>query len=171
MTYKTALRTVLAIVAVCVALGLGIGLAVSATSARTPLAFASGTPGPATTPSTGAAHAGDDATQTNPVTQSQTAAPDAADSQEVEISGTVASVDTARGLFVLTTPQGELPVRTSTQTEFDDGLSSLAGVHTGMGLAVEYVPQADGSLAASKIDGMQKGADTPDAADTPDGHD
>lgn len=73
------------------------------------------------------------------------------DAPEVTVAGTVAQVDPSRATMTLATAQGNTLVDVGTQTEFDDGLATLADVHTGMALSVSGQMQPNGDIAADSI--------------------
>lgn len=77
---------------------------------------------------------------------------DQAEPQDQEVSGIVASSDSANSAFTLRTFAGTITVLVTKQTEFSDGLNTLADVHAGLNLSVEGYLQA-GHLVATGIDG------------------
>ena len=85
-----------------------------------------------------------------------------------ELVGSVASLDPAHGSFTLRTPDGRtLTVALTTQTVFDDTLTSAASLQTGMNVDVQGATQADGSIQASEV-GLQ---DQNEPAEQPDQND
>jgi hypothetical protein len=71
---------------------------------------------------------------------------------EVDVAGTVNQIDTAQSILILATPQGNVTVSITNQTEFGDNLNSLADARPGMELEVTGVQQSNGQVIADSID-------------------
>lgn len=183
------LARILMIVVACLALVAVAGIARAATGAN-PLAWMasdSGTGAPqiglaATSPSSGPADApsgGPSATNSDgdsdTASGAENTAEDAQDTQESaqsndqtqeqELSGVVASIDAANSAFTLTTASGPVTVTVSSATQYDDGLSALSSLQSGMNVTVDGTAQASGQTLASEVKGPQD-ASAPDAPDT-----
>jgi Domain of unknown function (DUF5666) len=89
--------------------------------------------------------------------------------QENDLTGSVASVDTANSLLKLTTAQGTVTVQVTGQTLYEDGVASLASLQNGASVSVEGTPQANGQIVAAEIHGTTDGADASDNNAAPDG--
>lgn len=83
--------------------------------------------------------------------------------QDQELSGTVASVDSANSMFILTTASGAVTVQVSSATQYDDGLSALGSLQSGMNVTVDAAAQASGQALATEVKGP---SDATDAADS-----
>ena len=170
------LARMLMIVVACLALVAVAGIARAATGAN-PLAWMasdSGTGAPqiglaATSPNGGPADApsgGPSATNDgdgDTTSSAESAAEDAQDTQdsaqssdqaqEQELSGVVASVDAANSAFTLTTASGPVTVAVSSATQYDDGLSALSSLQSGMTVTVDGTAQTPGQTLASEVKG------------------
>lgn len=75
------------------------------------------------------------------------------DAQEQEVSGVVASVDSANSMFMLTTASGSVSVQVTSATQYEDGLSGLASLQSGMSVTVKGSAQAAGQTLATEVKG------------------
>jgi len=96
-------------------------------------------------------------------TASAEGAQDDEQSEEQELSGVVASVDATNATFTLTTASGEVAVSVTGATQYEDGLSGLAGLRTGASVIVKGSAQAAGHTLASEVKGS---SDTSDSSAT-----
>ena len=85
--------------------------------------------------------------------------------QEQEMSGMVANVDSANSMFTLTTGSGEIAVQVSSATQYEDGLSGLASLQSGMSVTVKGTAQAAGHTLATEVKGSSDPSST-DGSDT-----
>lgn len=150
-----------AIGAVCLALGLVLWHVVGTASAAPafPALNTSGTNGPLTP--TGVTDPGQD--PLDAANETPDAADGTPDAQDQELIGTVASVDPGHGTVTLDLGGGQTTVIVTGQTEFSDGLGSLADLRSGMLLKVDGAIQADGSVLATEIKITVSGTETPDS--------
>ena len=88
-----------------------------------------------------------------------------AEPQEQELSGIVASSDATHATFTLRTATGAVTVLVTSQTEFSDGLNTLAGVHAGMNVSVKGYSQT-GHLVASDVQVSNANSDPSGASDS-----
>ena len=170
------LARILMIVVACVALVAVAGIARAATGAN-PLAWMvsdSGTGAPqiglaATSPSSGPADAPSGGPSTtndgdsDTTSSAESVAEDAQDTQESaqsndqaqeqEMRGVIASVDSANSAFTLTTASGPVMVTVSNATQYDDGLSGLSSLQSGMDVTVDGTSQASGQTLATEVKG------------------
>ena len=70
----------------------------------------------------------------------------------VELRGTVASVTTTGGSFVLTTDTGSVTITVTADTQFAPGGSGLADLQTGDQANVQGIKQPDGSVVAAHVE-------------------
>lgn len=85
--------------------------------------------------------------------------------QEQELSGMVASVDAASAMFTLTTASGSVAIQVTSATQYEDGLSGLASLQSGMSVKVKGTAQAAGQTLATEVKGSSDTNST-DGADT-----
>lgn len=172
---------VIVIIVVCIALGLialqvtrasGIGYNLGSASSSQPPAVTQFSPqsdgsGPADANGTPSASAsttslpGDTAEpgeQAEP--QGQAESGEQAEPQDQELSGIVASTDNTHSEFTVKTASGAVTVLVTQQTEFSDGLTTLASVHAGMNVSVDVYRQADGHMVATDVK-VSNGASDP----------
>ena len=73
--------------------------------------------------------------------------------EETEVSGTIDTIDTGAGSFVLTTDSGPVTVTTDSSTIVQEhhDLKTFADLASGMSVEVEGILQTDGSILATKI--------------------
>lgn len=89
------------------------------------------------------------------------------DANRVDLTGTIASLDTTTSSLVLTLPDKTTKtIFTNSQTEFDGGFQGFSDLKAGMVVEVRGTAQADGSLLASRVH-REDGGDTSGS----DGHD
>lgn len=94
----------------------------------------------------------------------QSAAQSNDQAQEQELSGVVGSVDPANAMFTLTTASGTVTVTVTNATEYEDGLSALTSLRSGMQVTVESASSAAGQALATKVKGSD--ASAADSSDT-----
>jgi hypothetical protein len=126
------------------------------------------TSGPASGPTSGPAAGPSSASQTDPDGDNDANDPndnDANDAQDQNFTGTVASIDAANASFDMTTASGTIKVHTNAQTEFKDGLASLADLRAGMTVTADGAIQSDGHVLANEV----KGSNDSDGNDASDG--
>lgn len=83
--------------------------------------------------------------------------------QAQDVSGVIASLDSANARFTLTQQDGTaVAVLVSSQTDFSDGLHGIADLRAGMHLEVQGMRQSDGSIAATHIHAEDNGDNTGD---------
>ncbi|HZC04542.1 MAG TPA: DUF5666 domain-containing protein [Ktedonobacterales bacterium] len=85
--------------------------------------------------------------------------------QELEVSGAVASVDSANSAFTLTTASGSVTVQVSGATQYDDGLNGLASLQSSMSVTVKGTAPSAGQMLATEVKGSS-GATGSNGADT-----
>lgn len=89
----------------------------------------------------------------------------------VELEGTVASVNTAGGSFVLTTANGAVTITITANTKFSSDDTGLAGLKAGERVNVQGIKQPDGSVVADHVeiggDGGPEATHTPHPEGTP----
>lgn len=74
------------------------------------------------------------------------------DGNEVELSGTITSLDAAHSSFILmATSGGSGTIVVNAQTEFDGGVNGFSDLRTGMTIEVQGAFDADGALLASRV--------------------
>lgn len=84
--------------------------------------------------------------------------------QAQELAGVVASVDSAHSAFTLTTASGAVAVSVTSATQYEDGLSGLASIQTGMNVSVKGAAQGVGQTLATEVKGSSDTSAT-DGAD------
>lgn len=87
---------------------------------------------------------------------------------EQELSGVVASVDSANSAFTLTTASGAVAVHVNSATQYEDGLSGLASLRAGLSVTVKGAAQAAGQTLADEVKGSTDSS-APDGADASSG--
>jgi len=93
------------------------------------------------------------------------------EANEVELTGTINSLDSAHASFVLKLGDGTTKtVVTNAQTEFDGGFHGFADLKTGMAVEVRGATQTSGSLLATRVHREDSGDDH-DGSGGSDGHD
>ncbi len=73
--------------------------------------------------------------------------------QEQEMSGVVSNLDSANSTFTLTTSSGAVAVQVTSATQYEDGLSGLASLQSGMSVTVKGTAQAAGQMLATEVKG------------------
>jgi hypothetical protein len=73
--------------------------------------------------------------------------------EEVEVSGTIASVDSGTQTFVLTTDSGDVTIDTDSNTviQQDGNAKTFADLAAGLTVEVKGIVQGDGSILAETI--------------------
>ncbi len=92
--------------------------------------------------------------------------------QAQELSGVVANVDPANSMFTLTTTSGDVAVQVSSATQYEDGLSGLASLQSGVSVTVKGAAQAAGQMLADEVKGPSDSSSTDgtDASGSDSGH-
>lgn len=79
------------------------------------------------------------------------------DVNEQKLAGSVTNIDTSNSTFTLNTATGEVVFTVTSQTQFEDGLTSLSSLQQGMSVRVDGIPQASGQAVAVDVKGPSDG--------------
>jgi uncharacterized protein DUF5666 len=73
--------------------------------------------------------------------------------QDASVSGTVASVNSGKQTFILTTADGKtVTITVSAKTTFAGAAHGLSGLHAGQHVTVQGTRQSDGSIVATRVE-------------------
>ncbi len=79
------------------------------------------------------------------------------DVNEQKLAGSITNIDTGNSTFTLNTATGEVVFTVTSQTQFEDGLTSLSSLQQGMNVRVDCIPQASGQAVAVDVKGPSDG--------------
>ncbi len=88
---------------------------------------------------------------------SDAAEQNANDVNEQKLAGSVTNIDTGNSTFTLNTATGAVVYTVTSQTQFEDGLTSLSSLQQGMNVRVDGIPQASGQAVAVDVKGPSDG--------------
>lgn len=92
------------------------------------------------------------------------------DANEIELKGTITSLDSAHTSFILTlADKTTKTIHTTKQTEFDGGFQGFTDLKTGITVEVRGTDQSDGTLLASRVHREDDGSNDSSGSDGHDG--